>query len=192
MQVLFRGKTAMIRELAQVLHVLSNGGVKTVTGPIQDSGDAEAWLAVANDEAKRAIALLQEHLAKGPAHHETTVGQQGRPVRLAEGTQVLFRGKAPMIREIAQVLADGGVRTTTGPIQDGWEPKAWLAVASGDAKRAIALHQAHLEKMVRDQGLPVRDVVTDFDAEEAQCPACLTTFKTAGVDQCPDCGLRFR
>jgi hypothetical protein len=45
---------------------------------------------------------------------------------------------------------------------------------------------------VRKQGLPVRDVVTDFDAEETQCPACLTTFRTQGTERCPDCGLAFK
>jgi uncharacterized protein (UPF0212 family) len=106
--------------------------------------------------------------------------------------QILFRGKATMIREIARVLAEGGVKSTTGPIQSGWEPQAWLAVASTDAARGIALHEEHLEKMVRDQGLPVRNVKVDLDAEQTQCPACLTTFATAGVDKCPDCGLHFR
>jgi tRNA(Ile2) C34 agmatinyltransferase TiaS len=46
--------------------------------------------------------------------------------------------------------------------------------------------------MVEREGLPVRDIVTDLDAEETQCPACLTKFKTAGVTKCPDCGLHFR
>lgn len=113
-------------------------------------------------------------------------------MKIPEGMQVLFRGKAPMIREIAQIVSDGGVKCMTGPVPGGWEPQAWLAVASTDAKRAMDLHQAHLEAMVRKQGLPVRNVVTDFDAEETQCPACLTTFKTAGVSKCPDCGLHFR
>lgn len=56
----------------------------------------------------------------------------------------------------------------------------------------MTLHRRHLEDMTRRQGLPVRDAVVDLDAEETQCPACLTTFRTAGVDRCPDCGLRFR
>ncbi len=106
--------------------------------------------------------------------------------------QVLFQGKAEMLREIVQVLAAGEVRAVTGPVPGGWEPRAWLAVAGPDVQKAMALHRAHLERMVAREGLPVRDVVTDFDAEETQCPACLTTFKTAGVERCPDCGLAFR
>ena len=39
--------------------------------------------------------------------------------------------------------------------------------------------------------MPVRDIVCDLDAEETQCPACLTTFATAGVTRCPECGLNF-
>jgi hypothetical protein len=113
-------------------------------------------------------------------------------VKIPDGMQILFRGKAPMIREIAQVVTDGGVQVATGPIPSGWEPQAWLAVASQDAAKAIALHRAHLEGMVRKQGLPVHDHVADFDAEETQCPACLTKFKTANTSRCPDCGLNFR
>lgn len=106
--------------------------------------------------------------------------------------QVVFRGKAPMIREIAQVISEGGVKVSTGPMPGGWDPQAWLAVASQDAAKAMALHHAHQEQMVRRQGLPVRNVTADLDAEETQCPACLTKFKTAGVSRCPDCGLNFR
>jgi hypothetical protein len=112
-------------------------------------------------------------------------------VKIPDGMQVLFQGKAEMLREIARVLTDGGVRVVTGPVPGGWEPRVWLAVASPDALRAMALHRAHLEQMVRKQGLPVRDVVVDLDAEQTQCPACLTTFATAGVSRCPDCGLAF-
>jgi hypothetical protein len=110
-------------------------------------------------------------------------------VNVPDGMKVVFRGKAAMMREIAQVLGDGGVAVATGPVPGGWEPSIWLAVAGPDVSRAIELHRAHLEQLVRQQGLPVRDVVCDLDAEEAQCPACLTKFATAGVTRCPDCGL---
>ncbi|MFT4514487.1 MAG: hypothetical protein ACI89X_000044 [Planctomycetota bacterium] len=53
------------------------------------------------------------------------------------------------------------------------------------------MHQTHLDGMVRSQGLPVRDIVCDLNAEETQCPACLTKFATAGVTRCPECGLNF-
>lgn len=53
------------------------------------------------------------------------------------------------------------------------------------------MHQEHLNGMVARQGLPVRDIVCDLDAEETQCPACLTKFATAGVTRCPECGLNF-
>jgi Zn finger protein HypA/HybF involved in hydrogenase expression len=35
------------------------------------------------------------------------------------------------------------------------------------------------------------DLVVDLEAAETTCPACLTTFATAGVADgcCPDCGL---
>ena len=110
-------------------------------------------------------------------------------MNIPDGMQVLLRGKAPMVREIGQVLAEGGIPYATGPLPGGWEPTAWLAVAGPDVQRAMQLHREHLEQMVRKQGLPVRDVVCDLDAEEAQCPACLTKFRTAGVTRCPDCGL---
>ena len=45
--------------------------------------------------------------------------------------------------------------------------------------------------MLRKQGLPVRDIVCDLNAEETQCPACLTMFATAGITRCPECGLNF-
>lgn len=115
-----------------------------------------------------------------------------RPVNVPDGMQVLFQGKATMVREIALMLTEGGIKVVTGASPGGWEPHAWLAVASPEIPRAMDLHRRHLERMVRREGLPVRDVVADFEAEETQCPACLTKFKTAGVDRCPDCGIRFR
>ena len=108
-----------------------------------------------------------------------------------DGMKVLFQGKAAMLREIAQLLADAGVPVRTGPLPGAWDPRIWLAVAGPDVERALALHRAHLEEMVRKEGLPVRDAVVDLDAEETQCPACQTTFRTAGVTRCPDCGLAF-
>jgi tRNA(Ile2) C34 agmatinyltransferase TiaS len=53
------------------------------------------------------------------------------------------------------------------------------------------VHQQHLDDMVRRQGLPVHDIVTDLSAEQTQCPACLTMFATEGRTRCPDCGLNF-
>lgn len=105
--------------------------------------------------------------------------------------KVVFQGKAEYMREIAAHLQDEGIKVASGPIPGGWEPKAWLAVASADTQRAIEIHQRHLDAMVTREGLPLRNEACDFDAEETQCPACLTTFKTAGVTRCPDCGLNF-
>jgi hypothetical protein len=45
--------------------------------------------------------------------------------------------------------------------------------------------------MVEREGLPLQDHTADLDAEETSCPACLTTFRTAGVTRCPECGLNF-
>ena len=53
------------------------------------------------------------------------------------------------------------------------------------------MHREHLDAMTAQQGLPVRDIVCDLDAETTQCPACLATFATAGVTRCPECGLNF-
>ncbi len=105
--------------------------------------------------------------------------------------QALFQGKADALREIAQVLDAAEIRHLTIPVPGGWEPRAWLAVASTDAQRAIAAHQRHLDEIITRQGLPVRDIVADFNAEETQCPACLAKWKTAGTTRCPDCGLKF-
>jgi hypothetical protein len=112
-------------------------------------------------------------------------------VKIPDGMKVVFQGKADYLREISAQLTNAGIKVVTGPIPGGWEPRAWLAVASADAQRAIATHQQHLDEMVTREGLPLRDEVCDFDAEETQCPACLTKFKTAGVTRCPDCGLNF-
>ena len=50
----------------------------------------------------------------------------------------------------------------------------------------------HLDRMVEREGLPLRDSMANLDAEETECPACMTKFKTAGVERCPDCGLNFQ
>lgn len=106
--------------------------------------------------------------------------------------QVVFHGKPDYLREIAQQLAEAGIRSVSGPLPGGgWGTRAWLAVASADAKRAIETHQAHLDRMVEREGLPLRDVAADLDAEETACPACDTVFRTAGVTRCPECGLNF-
>jgi hypothetical protein len=111
-------------------------------------------------------------------------------VKIPDGMQVLFQGKADYLREIAQQLTDEGIQVASGPIPgSGWEQRAWLAVASADSKRALAVHQRHLDRMVEREGLPLRETVCDLDAEETQCPACMATFKTAGVTRCPSCGL---
>jgi hypothetical protein len=112
-------------------------------------------------------------------------------VKIPDGMQIVFQGKADYLREIAQQLTGAGIKTATGPVPGGWEPRAWLAVASNEAARAVQVHQSHLDYMVAREGLPVRDVVCDRDAEETTCPACLTPFKTAGITRCPECGLNF-
>ena len=53
----------------------------------------------------------------------------------------------------------------------------------------MKVHQRHLDRMVKREGLPLLDAQADFDAEETTCPACMTPFKTAGVTRCPECGL---
>ncbi|MCA8949975.1 MAG: hypothetical protein KDE27_10765 [Planctomycetes bacterium] len=55
----------------------------------------------------------------------------------------------------------------------------------------MRIYQHHLEQMVHREGLPVRDSQADFDAEETSCPACMSTFRTAGITRCPECGLNF-
>jgi hypothetical protein len=107
--------------------------------------------------------------------------------------QVLMQGKASYLREIAEQLRNEGIQSASGPLPGGggWEAKAWLAVASADRDRAIAVHQRHLDRMVEREGLPLSDHAADFDAEETDCPACMTRFKTAGATRCPECGLNF-
>jgi hypothetical protein len=113
-------------------------------------------------------------------------------VKLPDGMQILFQGKADYLKEIAQRLTAAGIKCASGPIPGGgWEQRAWLAVASTDSQRAMAEHQRHLDHMVEREGLPLRDTMADLDAEVAECPACMTKFKTAGVTRCPDCGLNF-
>ncbi|MCR9243771.1 MAG: hypothetical protein NXI31_01980 [bacterium] len=55
----------------------------------------------------------------------------------------------------------------------------------------MQVHERYLTRMVRREGLPVHDRQADFDAEETTCPACMTTFQTAGTSRCPECGLNF-
>lgn len=113
-------------------------------------------------------------------------------MNLPDGMQVVFRGKADYLREIAQQLSDAGIRSVSGPLPGaGWGTHAWLAVASTETQRALATHQRHLDRMVEREGLPLQDHVADLDAEETACPACMTPFRTAGVTRCPECGLKF-
>lgn len=107
----------------------------------------------------------------------------------------LLQGAADYIREIAAMLDEAGIQATTGPLPTQWGARAWLAVASPDLQRARQLYEAHLDRMVGDeralQHVRAADAF-DFEAEKTTCPACLTEFATAGVDSCPECGLRFR
>lgn len=113
-------------------------------------------------------------------------------VNLPPGMQVLFQGKADFLKEVKDRLQAVGIPSLSGPLPGGgWEQRAWLAVASQDTARAMAEHQRHLDAMLAKEGLPARDTVADLDAEETECPACLTRFKTAGKTRCPECGIRF-
>ena len=115
-----------------------------------------------------------------------------RAVKIPDGMRVLFEGKVEMMREIAAQLEAAGIRSVSGPSGGGgWETRVWLAVASPDMQKAMAVHKDHLDRMVEREGLPLRDTVADLDAEETECPACLTKFKTAGTTRCPECGLNF-
>lgn len=115
-----------------------------------------------------------------------------RAVNPPPGMKMLFQGKADYLREVADRLRQSGIKVASGPLPgSGWEQRAWLAVASDESERAIALHQRHLDLMVRREGLPLVDAGVDFDAEDSACPACGTAFKTAGTTRCPDCGLNF-
>lgn len=106
--------------------------------------------------------------------------------------RVLFEGKVDLLREIAEQLTAAGIRSASGPVPAaGWEPRAWLAVASDRMQEAMAIHQRHLDRMVEREGLPLVDAAADLDAEETVCPACQTPFRTAGTTRCPDCGLVF-
>lgn len=106
--------------------------------------------------------------------------------------QIVFRGKADYLREIAQQLADEGIRSASGPLPGGgWGTQAWLAVAGPDMQKAVEVHQRALDRMVLREGLPLQDHAADLDAEETACPACQTVFRTAGVTRCPECGLNF-
>jgi len=52
--------------------------------------------------------------------------------------------------------------------------------------RVLKEHEEHgLDDVARAAARPV-----DFDAPEATCPACGTTFPTTSP-RCPDCGLNF-
>ena len=60
-------------------------------------------------------------------------------------------------------------------------------------QRAQEIYEQYLDRMVGDETALARSrSVADFDAEETDCPACGTRFKTAGTTECPDCGIRFK
>lgn len=104
----------------------------------------------------------------------------------------LLQGAADYIREISQMLDKLGIKATTGPLPSQWGTRAWLAVASKDLAGAKQAYDAYLDKMVGDEkALQHSRAVADFDAEKTTCPACMSEFATAGVEYCPECGLKF-
>lgn len=59
-------------------------------------------------------------------------------------------------------------------------------------ERAKAAYESYLDGMLETEAARRSvNLVADLDAEETTCPACETTFATAGVTRCPDCGLNF-
>lgn len=113
-------------------------------------------------------------------------------MNLPADMSMLLRGTPANLREVKLVLDQQGIRNLTGPVPgDATGTKAWLAVARHDEARAMAAYEAHLKREVARSGLPVHDHVADFDADETQCPACQTPFKTKGATRCPECGLNF-
>ena len=50
--------------------------------------------------------------------------------------------------------------------------------------------QVHEDRGLSDVERSAARAVVDFDAPEAACPACGTTFPTSST-RCPDCGLNF-
>lgn len=60
MQVVFRGKTEYMREIAQQL---TDAGIRSVSGPLPGGAwGTYAWLAVASTDTARAIAAHEQHL----------------------------------------------------------------------------------------------------------------------------------
>ena len=60
MQVVFRGKTEYLREIAQQL---TAAGIRSVSGPLPGGGwGTHAWLAVASTDTQQAMATHQRHL----------------------------------------------------------------------------------------------------------------------------------
>ncbi|MCA8981916.1 MAG: hypothetical protein H6831_16265 [Planctomycetes bacterium] len=64
-----------------------------------------------------------------------------------------------------------------------------LAVAGEDRLEAARAVDDHWARDLSDAERAATEMVIDLDADEATCPACMTTFKT-GIDRCPGCGLR--
>jgi len=64
----------------------------------------------------------------------------------------------------------------------------WLAVASQEAERAVALIQSLWERELDDEGRRAAAAVIDLDSDTRTCPACCATF-AAGPEKCPECGL---
>lgn len=64
-----------------------------------------------------------------------------------------------------------------------------LAVASEDKFEAARAVDDHWARDLSPEERAATEMVIDLDADEATCPACLTTFKT-GILRCPGCGLR--
>lgn len=112
---------------------------------------------------------------------------------LPTGTTLLAEGGIQALGEMCKVLRSAGIQAAlVDPpkhCNTGCSPKAWLAVADqqvADAVRVLKEHEERdLDEVARAAAKPV-----DFDAPEAECPACGTRFQTS-ASRCPDCGLNF-
>ena len=115
--------------------------------------------------------------------------------KAAENLTVVARAATEFVRELRTVLERDGLQSWTGllPPEPGRPQYGWLAVAAADRDRALQLIDAHHDTMIEDErGREATKRAADFDAAEAECPACGARFATAGAQRCPDCGLAFR
>jgi hypothetical protein len=105
---------------------------------------------------------------------------------------VLAQGSFEPLSEMREALVAAGIRAelarAPGEQQPGAPPQVVLVCASADKPMATQVLTAHWAGDSAEAVAAAGHVI-DLDAEQATCPACMTSFPTDAT-RCPGCGLR--